>query len=154
VETDEHGNILERMELPLPRTEIEKQAWWVSALHIVGDPPAYGWMKLIALQTAKGPRRTRALAEWIGIGFVCAIVAIPLLRPRHQTRGTKIVWMLIASLMGISGVLLLLSLRQRVATVRCPSCGKQRLVTRQTCEHCQAPFAEPARQGIEIFELV
>jgi hypothetical protein len=145
-EADGHGNILKRMQLPPLPVGVQEQAWWASALWIIGTPPA--------AQIAITPHWARALAKWIGIGIVCAIAAVALLRRRDQTRWTKIVWIVIALLMGVSAVLLLLSLRSRVATVRCPSCGKERLVTRETCQHCQAAFAEPARQGVEILELV
>jgi hypothetical protein len=146
VRTDEHGNILERIELPLPPVETENQAWWIGPLQIVGIPPV--------AQTMITPHWARALAEWIALGIVCAALTIALLRRYDQTRWTKIVWIVIVMLMGVSGVLLLLSLRDRVATVRCPSCGKERPVTRETCRYCEAPFAEPARLGIEILELV
>ncbi len=102
VRTDEHGNILERMELPLPPVEIEKQAWWIGPLQIVGTPPA--------AQTMITPHWVRALPEWIGIGIICAGIVLVLLRRYDLTRWTKIFWIVIAMLMGVSSIFLLLSL--------------------------------------------
>jgi hypothetical protein len=154
VETNTQGIVQKRTELPFPQVETGKQAWWIDVLQIVGVPPVYMWLKAIINSKMEGPHWAKALIELVGIGIVCAIAVVGLLRRRDQTRWTKIVWIVIAMLMGVSGVLLLLSLRDRVAAVRCPSCGKDRLVTREVCEHCNAPFAEPARLGIEILELV
>jgi hypothetical protein len=153
-EADGHGNVVKRTELPPVPMEVQEQAWWTSAMWIIGEAPAYGWTRFFAIQKVNGSNRTRAVAELFGIGIVCAIAAVGLLRRYDQTRWTKIVWIVIAMLMGISGVLLLLSLRDRVTMVRCPSCRKERTVTRETCRYCEAPFAEPARLGIEILELV
>jgi hypothetical protein len=34
----------------------------------------------------------------------------------------------------------------------CPICGKQRIITRDKCEHCSGPWPQPTRTGTEIFE--
>jgi hypothetical protein len=67
-------------------------------------------------------------------------------RPRLAT------WALIAFLCGLGGLVLMLALIDRPARVPCPSCGRKRIVTRERCEHCGAPFAPPAPDGTEIFE--
>jgi predicted amidophosphoribosyltransferase len=54
--------------------------------------------------------------------------------------------------LGLLGVFLFLSLVERPARDRCPSCGKPRVVNRNRCEHCGAEFTPPAADGTEIFE--
>ena len=46
------------------------------------------------------------------------------------------------------------SLLERPAREPCAVCGKKRVVTRELCEHCGAPFGAPALDGTEIFEPV
>jgi hypothetical protein len=94
------------------------------------------------------------LIGFVATGLASAVVAILLLRRCAPKPGMKIVWAIIAAGMGISGALLLLCMRQRVASIKCPSCGKSRLVSEEHCEHCQAQFAPPVMLGIEIFEPV
>jgi hypothetical protein len=61
-------------------------------------------------------------------------------------------WALCGVLFGVVGVLLMLCLHQWPARTRCPSCGRERRVDRDLCEHCGAPHAPPATDGTEIFE--
>jgi uncharacterized OB-fold protein len=42
--------------------------------------------------------------------------------------------------------------REQPTRVRCPKCGRRRVVTRALCEHCGAEFDPPQAEGIEIFE--
>jgi hypothetical protein len=69
--------------------------------------------------------------------------------PRSATMG----WALFAFLFGVPGVLAFLALHDWPARVACPACTKKRVVTRDTCEHCAAPFPAAARNGTEIVEL-
>ena len=55
-------------------------------------------------------------------------------------------------LTGVPGFIAFLSVNEWPARESCPSCGKRRVVTREKCEHCGAPFAPPQKAGIEIFE--
>ncbi len=67
-------------------------------------------------------------------------------------RGGLWAWTAGAFWLGLPGVLLLLCLRQWPAREPCPNCRRPRVVTRELCEHCGAPFAPPVRDGTEIFE--
>ena len=57
----------------------------------------------------------------------------------------------IGLLNGPAGVALLYSLPQLSPREPCPSCGRPRVVTRPTCEHCQSSFEPPSKDGTEIF---
>jgi hypothetical protein len=59
---------------------------------------------------------------------------------------------MLALLLGITALLTLLSVRQLPLRVKCPRCGKLRVVRRHQCEHCAAAFDPPRPEGIEIFE--
>src|SRR5262249_62425327 len=61
-------------------------------------------------------------------------------------------WSVCGFLFGPVGLLLMLALQEWPARVACPGCGKPRVVTRDTCEHCGAPHAPPAPDGTEVFE--
>jgi predicted RNA-binding Zn-ribbon protein involved in translation (DUF1610 family) len=89
-----------------------------------------------------------ALVAAVGAFFATALLA----GGRGFSRQAKWVWSILNALLGCTGVLLFISLFTRIAKVPCPACGKPRLVTRERCEHCNAPFSPPAAQGIEVFE--
>ncbi len=62
-------------------------------------------------------------------------------------------WAAIGIAVGPLGVLVMLALIEWPARERCPACGRERVVTREQCEHCGAPFGAPALDGTEIFEI-
>jgi hypothetical protein len=81
-----------------------------------------------------------------------AAISFAMLRARHAGRRQVYIWVLLAATLGLSGILLLVSMLDNVRSIRCASCGKRRLVTEATCPHCRAPAAPPVMLGIEIFE--
>ena len=83
-----------------------------------------------------------------------ALVCFMLTRRHAFSRWHCIGWALCGLLGGPMGLLLLLALQEWPARIPCPKCGKIRVVTRDTCEHCGAPHAAPALDGTEIFEEV
>lgn len=67
-------------------------------------------------------------------------------------RGQLIVWTGLGVLAGPLGYLTMLALFEWPARESCPSCTRKRVVTRQYCEHCGAPFAAPLPDGTELFD--
>ncbi|MBC7784457.1 MAG: hypothetical protein H7144_11525 [Burkholderiales bacterium] len=67
-------------------------------------------------------------------------------------RSATITWSVLGALFGITALLTLWCVRLRPARVKCPSCGRRRVVTRQRCEHCDAEFPAPVQPDIEIFD--
>jgi hypothetical protein len=61
-------------------------------------------------------------------------------------------WTTASVLLGPAGVLTLVALRDWPAREPCSTCGRKRVVNREHCEYCGAPFAPPARDGTEVFE--
>jgi hypothetical protein len=85
---------------------------------------------------------------------VCALVCFWLTRRHAFARWHCIGWALCGLLWGPVGLLLLLALQEWPARIPCPKCGKLRVVTRDSCEHCGAPHALPTADGTEIFESI
>jgi hypothetical protein len=84
----------------------------------------------------------------------CALVCF-LMAGRYAFSGARRVgWALCGLLFGWVGLVLMLALQEWPARVRCPSCGRRRLVDRERCEHCGAPHVPPAPDGTEIFEEI
>jgi hypothetical protein len=65
----------------------------------------------------------------------------------------RMLWAVIGFVLGPLGVLLMLSLVDWPVREACPSCARERVVTRARCEHCDAPFLPPPVDGTEIFEM-
>jgi hypothetical protein len=85
---------------------------------------------------------------------VSALICLVLTRRYAFSRWHCIGWTLCGLLWGLVGLLLLLALQEWPARIACLKCGKLRVVTRDTCEHCGAPHVLPAPDGTEIFESV
>jgi hypothetical protein len=76
-----------------------------------------------------------------------------LLAGRHSfSRARRLGWALCGLLFGWVGLVLMLTLLDWPARVRCPSCGRPRRVDRDLCEHCGSAHAAPAHDGTDIFE--
>jgi hypothetical protein len=84
--------------------------------------------------------------------LACAALCFLLARRHSFSRAGRVGWGLCGLLFGPAGLLLMLALHQWPARVTCPACRLPRVVTRDACEHCGAPFALPAPDSTEIFE--
>jgi hypothetical protein len=82
----------------------------------------------------------------------CALGSFLLARRHAFSRVRCLGWSLGGLLFGPAGLLLLLAVQEWPARIACRGCGKPRVVTRDTCEHCGAAHALPAVDGTEIFE--
>jgi hypothetical protein len=82
----------------------------------------------------------------------CGVVCFLLARRSAFGRARLVGWSLCGLAFGPAGLLLLLALDALPARVRCPGCGRPRVVDRERCEHCGAAHARPAPDGTEIFE--
>jgi hypothetical protein len=84
--------------------------------------------------------------------LVSAVACYGMARRHALSRARRMGWTLAGFVLGLVGVALMISLQDWPARVRCPNCGKRRVVTRDACEHCGAAHALPNRDGTEIFE--
>lgn len=148
VETDGTGRILRRIELP-PMASRGQEPQWSEALQCAALPPLPIFLSRIF------GRELRAVTLIVAGLISVASAAITFLLSRRYgfTRGAMIVWSSFNLFSGVPGILTLLSLRQLPPRVRCPHCGRRRVVSREICEHCGATFASPPSEGIEVFEM-
>jgi hypothetical protein len=99
------------------------------------------------------PGLTLTFAGLMLLGSGCSAFVCFLLPRRHAfTLARRIGWGLGGLLLGPPGLLLMIALVEWPAQVACPTCRKLRVVTRNTCEHCGAAHAAPARDGTEVLE--
>ncbi|HKB06141.1 MAG TPA: hypothetical protein VKD90_28355, partial [Gemmataceae bacterium] len=82
----------------------------------------------------------------------CALVCFVWARRYAFSRGRCAGWAVCGALFGVVGLVLMVCVQPWPARVRCPSCGRDRRVDRDHCEHCGAAHAPPATDGTEIFE--
>lgn len=149
VETDATGRILRRIELPVSRPK-SPDPQWSEALQCAVLPT----LPVLLARTFGNELRNLTLIICALVGLASAAFTFLLCRRYAFARSATIVWTIFNLLTGIPGILTLLSLRQLPARVRCPHCGKPRVVSREICEHCGAAFSPPGAEGIEILEMV
>lgn len=150
VEADAHGHIIRRVELP-PLTGFPRHdSPWVEA----GVKSAIGPFLLVLGTVLTEKYNYLAFIMAAVMGIVSAAFTFWLSRRYALGRSASLLWTIFNLFAGIPGILTLLSVRQLPAHVVCPHCGKRRVVTRDLCEHCAAPFSMPTLEGIEIFEMV
>lgn len=108
------------------------------------------------LPVRQSPVSTVSTWERARPALASALVAFVLcywwVRRRALPRGQRIAWLLAAVAFGPGVLLALSAFYGSPAKEPCPACGRKRLVTRERCEHCGAPFDAPAPTGIEIVE--
>lgn len=94
---------------------------------------------------------------WLFLGYILlgAVVGAVLcwkIAGRCQLpRSGRLQWLIGGLLLGPLGVLMLLGLLEWPALETCAACGRKRVVPRETCEHCGAPWPKPQPDGTEIF---
>ncbi len=72
---------------------------------------------------------------------------------RYQFSGRQqLGWAFFLLLTGLPGLLAFFSARDWPVRVSCAACKKPRSVEQEHCEHCQALFPLPEKNGVEIFE--
>jgi hypothetical protein len=86
----------------------------------------------------------------LGDAILCAVIAFALTRRYAFTRAGRIGWAAAVLLLGPAVLLTLLAIYTWPARERCPACGRKRVVTHESCDHCKAGFAPPAADGTEI----
>jgi hypothetical protein len=147
-------------ELELPQIQIMGRENPLLTLLVFGAPPA-GLLASLTWYQVTHPSSVRESisAPWsqlfISILYVISIVvyaciAYRLTRRYAFTRAGRIRGTIAVSLLGPAALLTLFATHSWPARERCPSCGRKRVVTQATCEHCKAGFPPPAADGTEI----
>jgi hypothetical protein len=99
--------------------------------------------------------RNQLLVSWLIPlleGILFAALAFARGRRYAFSAGRLSFWTAMGFALGPLGFALMLSLLEWPAFEKCPECGRSRLVTRDSCEHCSKPFTSPLANGTELFE--
>jgi hypothetical protein len=99
-----------------------------------------------------GPRRIVSWSMSVAASLGSAVLAFAFATLCAFDPRRKALWAAIGFVFGGVGVLLMLSLIEWPTRETCPTCRAKRVVTRERCEHCGAPFAAPDSDGTEILE--
>jgi hypothetical protein len=107
--------------------------------------------------SAESYSRLQLSVVWI-LSFLASIVPAILdyRRSRKYTfsAGRLTIWTGLAFVLGPIGFLLMICLLDWPVHEKCPACGRMRVVNRDLCEFCGAPFSPPPTDGTEILDLV
>jgi hypothetical protein len=150
VEADAQERILNRTELPVLEADTVQDPWWLESLQMLACPPFFLATSAILKNLVVG-------VDFVVVGLMAIIAVITtaaLCRRYRFSRASSFFWIIFSLLTEMAGPLTMWSLRELPTRVKCPKCGGLRIVTREECEHCGAPFPSPAMEGIEIFEMV
>jgi len=86
------------------------------------------------------------------VAVVCAVIGWRIGKHYHYESGTQIGWFVFHLMFAFPGLIAFLCVQEWPARESCPNCKKLRVVVRAKCEHCDAEFAPPRRNGTEVFE--
>ncbi len=86
------------------------------------------------------------------IAAVFCLIGFGLARRNRCSWAATLGWAVFHLMFGLAGMLAFFAVQERPARVACPACRRLRDVDREHCEHCEASFAPPERNGLEIFE--
>jgi len=153
IKTDINGNLLSRTDLPPLPPPVVIRKDWLDEIGRFFTPVSFLVGYTFVGDASDLPPVSRMLYESALVWLICLWATVRLF-PGYGIKGrTAVLWLVIVALLEIPGVLLLISLRERLAMVKCPSCGRLRSVNSEKCPRCSAPFEKPAEEGIEVMEL-
>lgn len=118
------------------------------------------WWPFRQVQTYKEPTYAAALQStwndgWPPLLVVCALGAllagIAYRWQRRYARPYTPLWCLFVFIMGIPGLLAYWLHFRPIALGKCTECGRVAPRNRDTCAHCDQPFAAPSLLGTEVF---
>lgn len=134
-------------DLPTLRMPENNPSWPDEAAAALLPPPVHVFIKIEAGGTIYSGWNFSNFAA----AFICA--AIGWARARRYNFSTRAVigWSLFILLLNVTGLLALLCAQEWPVRESCPNCKKRRTVDRESCEHCEAPFSAPEKNGTEIF---
>lgn len=119
-----------------------------------GSMEAHLWLEGIVREvTQMGPSFTSLFGISLLVSIAVSVLVCVVIGRRHAFSRRRIGWWCVVMVLsGPAGLLTMRALLDWPARETCPNCGKKRVVNRDLCEHCDAPFARPERDGTEIFD--
>jgi hypothetical protein len=149
---DQSGKLVDRIHQP---KELDRNADDNINLEEVGaltlaPQGFFAFVLIVKHELASSPWHVWALP--IGSCAIYTTLALLLLRRRHSNWIQLTIWLPVVAALGLTGILLMVSMLEFPRRMRCDSCRKHRLVTEHRCPNCDAAATSPAMEGIEIFE--
>jgi hypothetical protein len=140
--------------LDLPSREFENDSRFDEYLAAVLMPPAMAAVLPLVEDAALPLQKHRLRAVLCVVCSAAIYLSLVFWFCRRYSLSARSTcgWMIFLLFTGVPGLLAFFGLQEWPAREACPSCHKLRIVTRETCEHCAAPFNPPQKIGIEIFE--
>lgn len=149
---DAAGQPARRLELPNIDVGVSSDTVFGRAIEALAAPPV---LEVIDTWSAPAGPALSAAMGWIICGIeavACAWLGFVLARRRLYGRAACVEWAALCLPLGISGVLLLISMDSAPPRLICPACHHRRPVTLPLCPHCGAPFPPPPMLRIELFD--
>lgn len=149
-----NGRLISRRRLPM----LPMQAYPAAYALSLGCPPAgllipSVW-RLLRTDAGYDPRALRIAAAIMALACILSAVLAWLCGARYGfTPGERLPWSAACAALGPLALLTLLSLREFPARAACPECGRRRIVNRERCEHCGAPWPRRAASPTDIFDV-
>lgn len=126
-----------------PDTALGTSSWCCGPWTMVTHAESYSRLQLFVVWTLS------LLAS-----VVSAVLAYRRSRKYAFSTGRLTIWTCLAFVLGPIGFLLMICLLDWPVHEKCPACARMRLINRDLCEFCGAPFSPPSTDGTEILDLV
>ncbi len=144
------GKVTRNVELPglrLPENESPVEKALVAVMPPAISIPSFLWHKEDDLMFATKNQVALSLIY----GIAAAVLGWFKGRKYQFSSAKQSGWFIVNVIFGLPSLLAFLSVYTWPARMKCPSCGRPRLVNRDACEHCAAAFPPPEKAGVEIF---
>jgi hypothetical protein len=152
-EYDAHGNLLHTYS---QTPGVESAGGWAERVieySMPLGPMLIGWF-FDPRQEPFGDEWAPVLGGLAIIGAVLAAVTFLWARRTGFSTGAAARWGAFSFVFGLAGVVTFRFATDWPVRVRCPSCGKRRLIEEEHCMHCNRGWQGPERNGTEIVDSV
>ncbi len=112
------------------------------------------WSCPVCATEQSGGRGLVHLPVAAGLGALSLVLSLWFGRRHAFGTGALAGWGGVCAVFGLAGFFTMLAVCDWPARVSCKGCGQWRVVTRERCGQCGAPFPPPEPDGTEIFEAV
>lgn len=143
---DRENGVTKKMERP-SRDINEEVPTMIGVLMSVSMPPCFA-----ILMISSENELNKFLPLVLAYALISTAIGFWLCRRHRLSSKEQILSLSFILATGLPGLIAHICARDWPTKEKCNVCGKQRNVEHEHCEHCQAPFPAPERNGVEIFE--
>jgi ABC-type transport system involved in multi-copper enzyme maturation permease subunit len=145
---NQEQGITRQTDIPSPQVQNDIAAVLAAVTSASSPPPV---MIFFALTE---PSARKVLPFAISYVIISIFIGFWICRRYRLSGRTRGQWLVFLLFTGFPGLLAFICARDWIASESCPACHKPRSVEYEHCEHCQASFPPPVKNGVEIFESV